>query len=332
MRMTFAAMTIVIVSIMPLRAVDRADAGSHTVQVVLGEWKDAARASRSVLWKCYLPRTADHKSPVVLYSPGGGGNRDSNEMLGRHLASHGIAVICLQHEGSDDRAMRGNPRALKAVNDPKASEPRFRDIHFVVKMLKDGQSLGELAGRLDARRIGISGHSYGGLTCQVIAGQQVNGFEQSLAIPELRGAFMLSPSPPRNEYGDDAKTFAKMLMPMFSVTGTADAPPDRSFAATDRRVPFDRTSYVDQWLLVLKGASHFTTSGQKERPAVARLMPGMDSDPNLDKNHAMIRAAALAFWQTVLNDDAIARAYLNGGTYAKELGQRGEFVTKPAKR
>lgn len=126
---------------------------------------------------------------MVIYCPGGGGNRNSNEMLGRHLASHGLAALPLQHEGSDDRAVRSNPKALQAVNDPKASEPRFRDIGFVARNIRTGESLVELQGRLDPGRIGISGQSYGGLTCQVVAGQIAEGHDQKLALPELRGAF-----------------------------------------------------------------------------------------------------------------------------------------------
>jgi len=311
---------------------NRANPGSFKVQTVEGEWKDAARDSRSVLWKCYLPQEINHKSPVVLYSHGGGGNRYSNEMLGRHLASHGFAALHIQHEGSDDRAVRHNFRVLRSVNDPKASEPRFRDIAFVVETIKNGKKIGELKGRLETSRIGISGHSFGGLTCQVVAGQIVDGYQQQLAVPDLRGAFILSPSPARRRYGTNAKSFQKMLMPMFSVTGTADSAPDRSFSAADRRIPFDRTSSVDQWLLVLNGASHFTTSGQKERPRVARFIPGMQDDPNLEENHARIRAAALAFWRMVLLNDDDSRRYLNSGEFKEYVGQHAVFEFKPTNR
>jgi predicted dienelactone hydrolase len=297
---------------------------------VEGEWKDPSRDSRSVLWKCYLPAEAKKPVPVVIYSHGGGGTRDTNAMLGRHLASHGFASLHLQHVGSDDRALRANPHSLKAVNDPKASEPRFRDIAFVAKQLRSGEQLGELKGRLDVERLGIAGHSYGGLTCQVVAGQQIQGYDHKLSVPELKGAFILSPSPPRGAYGEAATSFQKMLMPMFSLTGTADSPPDKSFPAKDRRVPYDRTSNVDQWLLVLDGASHFTLSGQEKLPAVAAKLPGMEADPKLAENHACIRAAAVAFWQTVFSNDEAARGYLNDGGFAKFVGKRGNVEHKAA--
>jgi predicted dienelactone hydrolase len=314
------------------RADDRSKPGPQKVEVTDGEWKDADRASRSVLWKCYLPAGLDKPSPVIIFSHGGGGNRDTNAMLGNHLASHGFAAFHIQHEGSDDRAFRGNPRSLRDVNDPKASEPRFRDIAFVVANLQSKDRIGTLKGRIDPERIGMSGHSYGGLTCQIVAGQHVKGYEQKLAVPALKGVFILSPSPPREAYGDIKSSFTKMLMPMFSLTGTADIPPDKSFAAKERRIPFEQTTNVDQWLLVLDGATHFTFSGQKKLPKVARLLPGMDADPNLADNHACIRAAALAFWQTVLLRDPEAKKYLSEGEYARFVGKRGVVEFKAGKR
>jgi predicted dienelactone hydrolase len=316
----------------PAQADDRAKSGAYKVVVVEGEWIDQDRAGRSVLWKCYLPDGLKSPAPVVLFSHGAGGSRETNGMLGRHLASHGFVALHLQHEGSDNRAFRENPRSLRAVQDPKASEPRFRDIAFVVSMLKKPDRLGELKGRLDPTRIGMSGHSYGGLTSQVVAGQFVKGFDQKLAIPELKGAFILSPSPPRPSYGDLKDSFKKMFMPLFSVTGTEDEAPGREFAANERRALFDHASNVDQWLLILNGGTHFTFSGEEKLSPVARLFPGMKPDPNLAVHHEIVRAAALAFWQMTLRDDKEARRYLNEGGLAKFVANRGTLEAKTGKR
>lgn len=217
---------------------DRSEPGKYAVEEVYGEWKDSARKGRTILWKAYLPKESKTPAPVVLYSRGGGGNRESNAMLGRHLASHGFPAFHLQHEGSDNKAIRADRRALEAVNDPKASEDRFRDVAFAVKSLADEARTGPLRKRINPDRVGIASHSYGALTAQVVAGQVVNGYGQKLAVPELRGAFLLRPSPPRPAYGDEETSFVKMLMPMFSATGTADRPPDLSFTAADRTIPF----------------------------------------------------------------------------------------------
>jgi len=311
---------------------DLAKAGAHPVSVILGSWKDDQRENREILWKCYLPKDSPGPFPVVIYSHGGGGNRDTNEMLGRHLASYGFASLHIQHPGSDDVAVRKSPRSLKAVNSPKESEPRFRDVHFVTKLLGDPRRLGELSGKLDPDRVGIAGHSYGGLTAQVIAGQVIKDYDQKLALPKLKGAFILSPSPPREDYGEPSTAFGKMLMPIFSLTGTADGPPDKAFTAKDRTELFQKANSVDRWLLVMEGASHFTLSGQKTKPRIAALIPGMESDPNLEKNHELMRIAAVAFWRTTLLQDEEARKYLTEGGFSKRVGSRGTFDFQPGKK
>jgi poly(3-hydroxybutyrate) depolymerase len=156
----------------PTRAVtdDRAEPGPYAVEELRGEWKDSARKGRTILWKAYIPKDPKTSAPVVLYSHGGGGNRESNAMLGRHLASHGFAAFHLQHEGSDDKAVRADRKVLKAVNDPKASEDRYQDIAFAVKSLAAEARDGPVKGRINPDRVGIAGHSYGALTAQIVAG------------------------------------------------------------------------------------------------------------------------------------------------------------------
>jgi hypothetical protein len=99
-------------------------------------------------------------------------------------------------------------------------------------------------------------------------------------------------------------------MPLHSITSSADVPPDRSFSAKERRTPFDRTNNVEQWLLILDGATHFTFSGNIERPRIAGLLPGMEADPNLTDNHGHIKSAALAFWRWTLLDEQASKEQL----------------------
>jgi predicted dienelactone hydrolase len=266
--------------------------------------------------------------PVVLFSHGGGGSREGNPLLGEHLASHGMVCVHLQHEGTDDRAFRRNPRSIRdAANDPKLCVDRFHDVAFAVLQIEKNQLTQGLRDRLDSTRIGISGHSLGGITTQVIAGQHVTGFEQQFCLTKLRGAVILSPSPPRSGFGDSATAFRNMRLPMLSITGTADTPPDRSFPAKDRRIPFDRTSTVDQWLLVLDGATHFTFSGNLERPRIAALLPGMEADPKLAENHEKVKAVTLAFWRRTLFDDQNAKVLLLN-TLPTDVRSRGSLEYK----
>ncbi len=304
--------------------------GQYRVQTELDQWTDPGRNNRVIPFKIYAPVDSKGRLPVVLFSHGGGGSREGNPLLGDHLASHGFVCIHLQHEGTDDRAFRRSPRSIRdAANDPKVCADRFRDVAFAVQQVEKNELSQVLRGRLDPERVGVSGHSLGGITTQVIAGQDVKGYGQQFCLPKLKGAVILSPSPPRPGFGDSATAFKVMKMPILSITGTADTPPDKSFPAKERRVPFDRTSNVDQWLLVLYGATHFTFSGNLERPRIAALLPGMEADPKLAENHEKVKAVTLAFWRWALLDDPIAKDQLTT-VLPKVVQSNGSLEYKPA--
>jgi predicted dienelactone hydrolase len=334
MRSISLAVMVMLLSIVSSSLADeRSEKGAFKVSITLGEWEDVDRNSRNVPWKLYLPEDTRDRAPIVVFSHGGGGSREGNAVLGAHLATHGFACLHIQHAGTDDKAFRSSPRSIAAAaNDPLKAEDRIRDVAFVIKQLTALSVTDPKFQKVNAELIGISGHSLGGLTAQVIAGQKITGFGQTLAIPSIKGAFILSPSPPRAGFGDSEQAFGSMMMPLFSVTGTADFPPDKSFEPADRKVPFTKTSGVDQWLLVLDGATHFTFSGNDNMPRIARFLPGMDADPNLARNHGCIKSAAVAFWQLTLNQDQQAAKYLNGDAFKQLIGQNGTIEFKPAKK
>jgi dienelactone hydrolase len=308
----------------------RTNSGPYAVESSLGQWEDSERDNRVVKWRAYLPRV-DRKVPVVIFSHGSGGSRDGNAMLGEHLASHGFAALHLQHEGSDIDAFRSDPRATRGmIKDPRLSAPRFKDIRFVVSRLSAPTPEEPFIIRIDCMRIGMSGHSFGGLTTQVIAGQHVPGFDRQLAIPELKGAFVLSPSPPRAAYGDANSVFDSMRMPMFFMTGTDDAGPEDGFKADERRVPFDKSTGIDRWLAVLNTGNHFTFSGLDKVPRLIKFQTGIKDDPNVASNHALIRGAAISFWKWILLDDTTELQYLTNGGFASLVGKNGTFEFKPA--
>jgi predicted dienelactone hydrolase len=290
-------------------AVALAQAGAFSVAVRDGVWQDAARGNRSVPWRVYVPEGASGAVPVAIFSHGGGGTTTAGEQWGRHLASHGIASLHPQHLGTDRDAFRQDTRQIVlAASDPKAGEPRFRDIAFVLAQLKAAQA----GPGLDAGKVGISGHSLGAITTQIIAGMNVAGFGQDMAIPEMKGAIALSPSPPRAGFGTTATAFTDMLMPIFHLTGSLDDAPNGDFKAIARREPFDTINDVDQQLLWLEGANHFTFGGALN-PELRGQSYGYDG---LQRHHGLIRAALAAWWLDVFKGDAGARAFLKSGLKA----------------
>jgi predicted dienelactone hydrolase len=301
----------------------RTGRGGFQVETVESVWTDESRSNRAIPWRAYLPTGAAAPVPVALYSHGGGGTRASGAQYGEHLASHGIASIHLQHAGSDRDAFRSDPQQISAAaRDPRLGAPRFLDVGFVYRRL--ARDPGELGRRVDPARCGVYGHSFGAITTQIIAGQFVVGFDQSLAVPGIKGAVALSPSPPRDGYGDAATAFRSMLTPLYSLTGTEDDAPNGDFKAPARRIPFDRISNVDQVLTILNGANHFTFGGDPQ----PQLRGQSFAYPGLDRHHAIIRAATLAFFRFTLNGQTSERNYLESGPFRQLLSPQDTHETK----
>jgi predicted dienelactone hydrolase len=296
--------------------------GPHQVAVELGEWRDSARNGRVVPWKLYYPADTGTPAPIVVWSHGGGGDREGAAYLGEHLASHGFAALHIQHAGSDRAAfLNDRPSLLRGVNDPAAGEPRYRDVQFIVREVQR-MADGAWSARIDPTRMGISGHSFGAITAQIAAGQFVKGYGQSLAEPAFRAAFIMSPSPPRAGYDAGEQTFTRMLMPMFHLTGTKDESPANDFQPEERREPFERSAGVDQYLVVFDNANHFTFTGQ-------RVAQGRDwSYPGLERHLELTKGAAIAFWDAYLREDAAALAWLKNGGYAETVEGAGSFLVK----
>ena len=109
--------------------------------------------------------------PVILFSHGFGGHRRQSTFLCTHLASHGYVVAAMDHTGNTvlDMAqmtlqvMMGEPMPdpEKMVTELIALRPA--DVSFVLDRLLAGD-LGIPVESIDAERIGMAGHSFGGWT------------------------------------------------------------------------------------------------------------------------------------------------------------------------
>jgi predicted dienelactone hydrolase len=299
--------------------------GPHAVGILDGEWTDADRDGREVPWRVYFPEHDDGPHPVVIWSHGGGGSREGSQFLGRHLASHGYAAFHIQHRGTDIEVIRNNPADLRqAVADPEAVFNRFMDVAFAVAQIDIMQENGPLEGCLDTASMGMSGHSLGCLATLIVAGQHLpDPFGQTLAVPRFKVAIAMSPAPPRPGYASP-DAYNDMLVPIFHFTGTDDRSPMAGFPPEARLVPFKEIANVDQYLVVFKDGNHMTFTDRTEAF-------GQDLGyPSRDCHHELIKMAAVALWDAYLKGEDAARAWLEGGGFASELGAEGTFEFNPA--
>lgn len=68
----------------------------------------------------------------MLYSHGLGGSRDGGAAWGQAWADAGIAVLHLQHPGSDSDTLRNGLAALRAAASAEQLLARVRDVRFVL--------------------------------------------------------------------------------------------------------------------------------------------------------------------------------------------------------
>ncbi|MBI5720093.1 MAG: acetylhydrolase [Burkholderiales bacterium] len=288
----------------PARAATEASAGYEMLDF---DWTDARR-QRPVPARLYLPRTAAAGAPVplVVFSHGIGSTRERYRWIGQHLAVQGHACLHTQHVGSDRQVWAGNPlsvvtRLWGAAQEGEAVA-RVADVRFALDTLLAG----ELAPRLDERRIVLAGHSYGANTTLLAAGAVVQREGRPLALRDdrVRAAIVLS-APPFYGEGDPQRILAGVGVPSLHVTATEDIIriPGYYSGADDRLAVFQATGGARgprKWLAMFEGGSHgiFT-----DRPTAG----GALLNPQVKE---ATKALALAFLRAVLeDDDAAIRAW-----------------------
>lgn len=240
-----------------------------------GAFEDPARG-RTLPYRMYLPAPLKGPHPVILVSHGVGGARTSMPYLGRALAENGYVAVHLQHPGSDESVWRGEAslegvyrRLREAMFDGAAAQARFSDVPFVLNELTRMNSAGPLAGELDLSRVGMAGHSYGGVSTMVAAGQRM-GPNGTWFYKEgrVKAGFVMSPGVPI-QGGDLAALYRDIGIPLFHATGTRDGnavPGNPEFDPVRRTIPYQALRIPHQYLLVLKDAAHNSFSGLEHGP------------------------------------------------------------------
>lgn len=273
--------------------------------------KDATR-SRDIPIRVYLP-SGKSSAPVVLFSHGLGGSRSGSTFLGKHWSARGYVVVFVQHPGSDTSVWQDAPLRERATAMRKAASPqnyllRVKDIPAVLDQLErwNQDAKHPLNGRLDTKRVGMSGHSFGAVTTQSVSGQTTAGGKAMFTDPRIDAAVIMSPSAP--ERGQPDAAFGSVKIPWLLMTGTKDIAQigGSSIGTGDmksRYAVFPALPPGDKYELVLNDAEHSVFTD--------RALPGESPQRN-PNHHRVILALSTAFWDAFLKQDADAKAWLNG--------------------
>ena len=277
-----------------------------TPQVVDLTVKDVQR-ERDIPVRVYLPRTLQ-AAPVILFSHGLGGSREGSSYLGQHWAARGYATVFLQHLGSDTAVWKDEPPRLRMQAMREAASPqnfllRVKDVSAVLDQLDHWNETERhpLAGRLDLRKVGMAGHSFGAVTTQAVSGQTTKRGRASFTDARIAAAVIMSPSSPRR--GTPESAFRKVSLPWMLMTGTKDTAPIGDADMESRLAVFPALPPGGKYELVLFGAEHSAFTD--------RVLPG-DTEPRNPNHHRVILALSTAFWDAFLRDIATAQQWLDG--------------------
>ena len=176
------------------------------------------KTSRPIGLRVRRPTLPDpmRPAPLILHSPGLGSGLANGAPWCEAWQNAGFWVLTLSHPVTNEDlwdASRGPfKERMNAALAAGQYPARVQDVRFILdRVLNEGA----LAPLIDARRIGLSGHSYGALTAQALAGQQGPAQQE----PRLRAFVALSPSAMSRA---SAQRMAAVKTPFLCVIGAQD--------------------------------------------------------------------------------------------------------------
>ncbi|HAJ64371.1 MAG TPA: hypothetical protein DCP31_38305 [Cyanobacteria bacterium UBA8543] len=262
--------------------------------------------------------------PVIIFSHGVGGSKESFSYLGRFWSSYGYVCIHPTHLGSDLSVLQrvGLQALLETTNDPEVWSERPQDISFIIDSLeKLEQQVPQLNGKINPSFIGVSGHSYGAYTTLLLSGAVIAmPGDETVSFRDERTCVFLAISPPgTGRQGLHLDSWDRIIDPVMTVSGTEDMGLEGK-PASWRREAFKFMPPRDKYHVLVKGANHFsfdpdargarTPSGRINKdnlPPRARDLLELENK-NLIK--ISLQSASMAFWDAYLKFQKPAKEYL----------------------
>ena len=289
--------------------------GPYKAQIRRGVLIDESRGNRNVAYKLYYPQRATPsglKEPLIIWSHGLGGGCDGAGFLARYQATHGLITLNIQHPGTDTSLWEGKSGhpwdIIRNAHIPRrATLQRFQDVPFVLDNINViAEALDKQNIALDTTRIGMSGHSMGALTTQVLAGQ-IRGrgkWAYDYFEPRLTCGILYSPVPSlhhaRNRDEKGAQ-YNGIGLPLLHMTGTADDSPVEDFGYAERIEIYRHVTRARQDLLVLEDGDHMVFAGSRGK---------LGDNPLRDAHERCIKVVARAYWLAMLYGDRNAQQWL----------------------
>jgi dienelactone hydrolase len=286
-------------------------------------WQEAVRDA--------APRPGSY--PLIAFSHGFGGHRRQSTFLCTHLASHGYVVTAPDHTGNTISDIiqavmtlhSGGqlPDPLRMVREFMAARPA--DVRFIIDRALDGTA-GGLKPIIDADRLGMTGHSFGGWTTLAVVASEPR-IKAALPLAPAGGSSPLPSEPLKQaltfKWGRDVPTLFLVaerdsLLPLAGMYELLEKTP-----ATKKMVVLknadhmhfcDRVEEVHELFRTVPPPGDFERIAKTLRP-ITELCPG-------SHGYSFVRGLGLAHMDAYLKADESAARFLAGGIEAA-LATRG---------
>lgn len=298
-------------------------------------WTDGAR-SRGIPVRLRWP-AGDGPCALVIHSHGLGGSRAGGAAWGEAWQAAGLAVLHLQHPGSDSAVWQeGGLRGARKAASAEQYLARIADARFALDEVERRRLAGGTWARVPGDMIGFSGHSFGARLTQALAGERPAQTRRAakldgVAEPRIRAFIAFSPG--FNERGGLdaaalAQRFGAITRPFLAMTGSDDEAMlvgDASNAA--RRAVYRGLPPGNKAQLLLDGADHASFGGgtgfERADGRSGRRGPRAVA---LEAQHRRVIAAISAdWWRWRLLGDEAARQRLRtpAGLAAADVWEQG---------
>jgi predicted dienelactone hydrolase len=310
------------------------------------------KRQRLLLTDIYIP-VVKQAVPVIVVSHGLGLDSSNFRYLAHHLAAHGFAVVIPNHPVNHQQInsllvekRKSLTNSNSQFSDPSEFKDRPLDIKFILDELeKSNKSDARLQNRLNLQQVGVFGQSLGGYTALALAGAKID-FQQlredcqpeildktwniSLLL-QCRALELPTKSSSKYNFRDERVKAAIAVNPITSsifgqqglshiqtpvmIVGSSEDTVAPSLP--EQILPFSWVTQPHKYLVMLLGATHFSTIGNSsEQSKQVQLPPEMVGDAVQARQS--INALSLPFFQNYVHSQSEYLPYLKAA-YAQSL-------------
>ena len=284
-------------------------------------------------------------TPVIVISPGLGATSETWLHLVNHLVSHGYVVATVHHPGSNFSYLQGFFEGREAdVFDVQEFINRPLDITQVLDEL-ESRNLTQFQGKLNLKKVGIAGQSFGAYTALALAGAKIN-FEQlkqdcrspiellnlsrllqcqALTLPQqnynlkddrIQAIFLVDPVS-SSVFGQ--ASLNQVNLPIFWGAGSHD---QLTPVMLEQLNSFTWLSSQNKYFSLIKGGQHLNINFealQEFESLEEEALPELVSE-NLPMIESYVNAFSLAFFQVYIGNKPNYKPYLSS-SYAVTISQ-----------